>query len=219
MKTTTESKLDYLLGNSRFWILAIGITSSFLIAGSIQLLIPNGSLQIIRIEQFFGFISILLLYIAILASPLTKVFPNLKIKNKYIHARRAIGVLSFYYAFLHTYITFFSQLNGFDGIKYYNSRYSLSIILGFIGLTILCILATTSLDWFVDLVGFKYWKLLHRLIYVASVAIVVHVAIIGPHFLKLSLIGIITYVAIGFIVVLEIKRLHKAMVKPEENTH
>ena len=216
MKTAKKfSVLNRLLANSRFWILATGITLSFLIAGFIQLMIPNGSLQTIRVEQFFGFISVLLLYVALLASPLTKVFPNFSFKEQYIHARRAIGVLSFYYAFLHTYITFYKQLNGFTGVQYYNPKYSLSILLGVIGLSVLLILAITSLDWAVDLFGFKYWKLLHRLVYIAGVAILLHVVIIGTHFLKLSFLGVTTYIAIGFLVVLEVLRLYQATTKPK----
>lgn len=216
MKTNQKlNVIDRLLSNSRFWILATGITFSFLIAGFIQLMIPSGSLQTIRIEQFFGFISVLLFYVALLASPLTKVFPNFSLKEQYIHARRAIGVLSFYYAFLHTYITFYKQLNGFTGVQYYNSKYSLSILLGVVGLGVLFILAITSLDWVVDLFGFKYWKLLHRLVYIAGIAILLHVVIIGTHFLKLSFLGVITYIAIGFLVVLEVIRLYQSFVKPK----
>ncbi len=210
-----QKKIDNLLANSRFWILAIGITLSFLIAGFIQLYIPNGSLQTIRIEQVFGFVSILLLYVALLASPLTKVLPNLGFKEQYKHARRAIGVLSFYYALLHVYITFYKQLNGFPGIKYYNSKYSLSLLLGTIALGILLILTITSLDWAVRTLRFKYWKLLHRIVYMAGIAIVVHVILIGPHYLKLSFLGILTYLAIAILVVLEFMRIFKVIIKPK----
>ncbi|MEJ0073542.1 MAG: hypothetical protein WDN27_05735 [Candidatus Saccharibacteria bacterium] len=60
-----------LLGNSRFWILSGGIVLSVNIAGFVQLEVPSGSLQDIRIEQWYGFMSLALLYVAILASPLT----------------------------------------------------------------------------------------------------------------------------------------------------
>ena len=214
MKTTKKNVIDKLLANSRFWILATGVTLSFLIAGFIQLMIPGGSLQTIRIEQFFGFISIFMLYVALLASPLTKVFPNFSLKEQYIHARRAIGVLAFYYAFLHTYITFYKQLNGFAGIQYYNSKYSLSILLGVIGLGVLSVLAITSLDWVVDFFSYKYWKLLHRLVYIASVAILLHVIIIGPHYLRLSFLGLLTYLATAALVLLEAIRLYRVVTMP-----
>jgi sulfoxide reductase heme-binding subunit YedZ len=200
---------DKLLSNSRFWILAGGVTFSVLLAGVIQLYVPSGSTQIIRIEQYFGLLSVLLLYVAVLASPLTKVFPNLRINSGYIHARRAIGVLSFYYACVHVYLTFFKQLNGFAGIKYLDGKYETAVLLGTAAFAILFLLTATSLDYAVKKLHFKNWKLLHRLVYVAMVAVVLHVIIIGPHFTKFTLLSTSTYVAIGFLIVLEIVRIKR----------
>ena len=210
MKTNTKSSSWYrrLLTNNRFWILATAVTLSVNIAGFIQLLVPAGSLQIIRIEQTYGFISLLLLYFAILASPLTKVFPNLPGREDYLHARRAIGVSAFYYAVLHVYITFFKQLDGFSGIKYLNSTYSWSLLFGGFALGVLCIMAATSFDWIVDHMGYKHWKLLHRLVYLASIAVLLHVILIGPHFDKgLSFLSALTYLAAIFLIILEVMRI------------
>ena len=183
---------------------------SFLIAGFIQLMIPGGTLQLIRIEQSFGFVSILLLYIALLASPLTKVFPNLSFKDGYIHARRAIGVMAFYFAFLHTYLTFYKQLNGFTGIQYYNSKYSLSLLLGTIGFGILLILTITSLDWAVSTLRFKNWKLLHRLVYIAGLTVLLHIVIIGPHYVGLGFVSALSYVGVVILLLLEAMRIRIA---------
>ncbi len=197
-----------LLANSRFWILAIAVTVSVNIIGFVQLMVPAGSLQTIRIEQIFGFISLLLLYVAILASPLTKVFPNLPGKGAYLHARRAVGVSAFYYAFLHVYITFFQQLSGFGGIKYLNRTYSISLLGGVFALAVLFIMAATSFDWVVDHMGYKHWKLLHRLVYLASLALLLHIMLIGPHYDKgLTVLGGLTYLAAAFLIVLEILRI------------
>ena len=211
-----KDRLNALLSNSRFWILTSGITLSFFIAGSIQFFIPEGSLQTIRIEQTFAFISFLLLYLAVLASPFTKVFPKLSINPFYLHARRAIGVLSFYYAFLHVYISFFTQLNGFDGLQFLNAQYSLSILFGFIALGILAIMTLTSMDWVVRMMHFKKWKLLHRLVYIAGISILIHVIIIGPHFMNISALGILTYTALAFLGILEILRIRRAITNPNQ---
>ena len=205
--STKPSLINRLLANSRFWILATGITMSFLIAGFIQLMIPSGTLQLIRIEQSFGFVSILLLYVALLASPLTKVFPSPSFKDGYIHARRAIGVMAFYYAFLHTYLTFYKQLNGLTGIQYYNSKYSLSLLLGTIGLGILLILTITSLDWAVNTLRFKNWKLIHRLVYIAGLTILLHIIIIGPHYTDLGFVSVMSYVGVAILLLLEAIRI------------
>lgn len=205
----TSSLTQRLLANSRFWILAWGATISVLVAGIVQMYVPEGSLQIIRIEQCYGFISLLLLYLAILASPLTKVFPTLTIKSFYLHARRAIGVLTFYYAFLHVYLSFFKQLNGFSGISYFDTKYNLSLALGAVALAILCLLALTSLDYAIKIMHFKNWKLLHRFVYLAALALLIHITLIGPHYTSFTAIGIVTYVAAGVLIILEIVRVQR----------
>jgi len=208
-----------LLANSRFWILAVALTLSVNIIGFTQLIVPAGSLQTIRIEQTFGFLSLILLYLAILASPLTKVFSNLPGKEAYLHARRAIGVSTFYYAFLHVYITFFQQLDGFSGIKYLNHKYSMSLLLGVFALGILCIMALTSFDWIVSHMGYKHWKLLHRLVYLASIAILLHVMLIGPHYEHWSSwVSLLTYLAAAFLFMLELLRMRITM-KKRKATH
>lgn len=197
-----------MLKNSRFWILAIAVTASINIAGITQSLIPPGSLQIIRLEQIYGFISLLLLYVAILASPLTKVFPALPGQAAYLHARRALGVSAFYYGFLHAYLTFFKQLDGLGGMKYLNHTYSLSLLLGGFALGVLFIMAATSLDLVVTRMGYRHWKLLHRLVYLAAVAVLAHVVIIGPHYDRgLSFLSALTYLAGLFLVILEAWRI------------
>ncbi|HVV66956.1 MAG TPA: ferric reductase-like transmembrane domain-containing protein [Candidatus Saccharimonadales bacterium] len=196
------------LKNTRFWILAVAITASIVIAGLVQFFVPSGSLQTIRIEQTYGFISLFLLYIALLASPLTKVFPNIPLKVEYLHARRAIGVSAFYYAALHVYITFFDQLDGFNGIKYLNNTYKWSLLFGIFALAVLFIMAATSINWIVDHMGYKHWKLLHRVVYFASLAVLLHIILIGPHYDNgLSFLGMLTYLAGAILIVLEILRI------------
>ena len=197
-----------LLVNSRFWILAAAVTLSVDIAGFVQLLVPAGSLQTIRVEQAYGFIALLLLYTAILASPLTKVFPRLPGREAYLHARRAIGVSAFYYALLHGYITFFGQLDGFGGVKYLNRTYTVSLLAGTFALGVLAIMAATSFDWVVDRMGYRHWKLLHRLVYFASAGVLLHVMLIGPHYDGgFSLVSLLTWLAAAFLVTLELVRI------------
>lgn len=196
-----------LLHNSRFWILTALIILSINIVGIIQYQIPPGALQTMRMEQVFGFIATALLYIAIIASPFTKVFPRLPFKDAYLHARRAIGVSAFYYAFLHVYITFFDQLGGFAGLGYFTPTYNLSFILGVFALGVLFIMAATSFDWVVAKMTYKKWKLLHRLIYFASIALLIHVMLIGPHFTNITPLGIATYAAAVVLIVFEVLRV------------
>jgi sulfoxide reductase heme-binding subunit YedZ len=200
--------LHGLLFNSRFWILATAITASVTIAGYLQLVVPGGSLQTIRIEQTFGFISLALLYCAIVISPLTKVFPNLPGKDSIVHARRAIGVSAFYFAALHMYISFFGQLGGFAGVPYLTPTYHVSLLGGVFALGVLGIMAATSFDWVIDKMGYKHWKLLHRLVYLASLAVLGHVLLIGTHFANgLTPLGVLTYGAAILLITLEVLRV------------
>ena len=208
---TAEPRPDWklrLLRNSRFWILTGGIVLSVDIAGALQLYIPAGSLQIIRIGQVYGFISLILVYLAILASPLTKAYPGMRGKDFYLHARRAIGVLAFYYAALHTYLTFFRQLGGFAGVRYYDHRYTLALLTGLVTLAVLFVMAATSLDWAVKTMGFKNWKLLHRLVYLASLCLLVHIALIGPHYGSVGLVSTLTGVGVLLLLWLEGLRIY-----------
>jgi methionine sulfoxide reductase heme-binding subunit len=50
---------------------------------------------------------------------------------------------------------------------------------GLIGLSILVLLALTSNNWSVRKLGGKRWKLLHRLAYVAAIALIYHQSIAG----------------------------------------
>ena len=202
-----------LLANSRFWILAVAITLSVNIAGFVQLEVPTGSLQTIRLEQTYGFIGLGLLYFAILASPLTKVFPRLPGKDAYLHARRAIGVSAFYYSLLHICIAFFQQLDGFSGVRHLDRTYSTALLLGIFALSVLCIMAATSFDWVVNRMGYKHWKLLHRLVYLASIAVLLHVMLIGPHYTDTpTILGIATYLAAAVLISLEALRIRLSIV-------
>ncbi|HVX57822.1 MAG TPA: ferric reductase-like transmembrane domain-containing protein [Candidatus Saccharimonadales bacterium] len=204
---TTRARFYRLLGNSRFWILAGGIVLSCNIAGVIQLLVPDSTAQIMLTSQCYGFLALGLLYLALLASPLTKVYPDLFFQAFYLHARRAVGVLAFYYAFLHAYLGFFKQLDGFAGISHLDSNFTAALLLGVFSLAILSVLTATSLDWVVKTMGFKRWKLLQRLVYLASVATLIHIVLIGTLYSGVNLASTLTAVAVIVLLWLEAIRI------------
>src|SRR5260221_3297167 len=196
-----------LLKNNRFYILLASIVSSLLIFRGVQTYIPVGELQIIRLEQLYAFVSMIFLYLALLAGPFCYTFPNFPFKKEFLHARRAIGVSAFYFAMLHGLIAFFGQLGGFHGLVFFDFKYLFTLIIGFLALIILAILALTSFDYFVEKMKFKNWKLLHRLVYFAGILILMHVFLLGSHFSDLSgIIPQISFFAIGFLLLLEVPR-------------
>ena len=215
-KQTAPSWMGRLLTNNRFWVLTGGITLSVVIAGLMQLLVPDTKLQIIRIGQCYGFIAMVLLFLALLASPLTKAYPNLPFKDGYLHARRGIGVLAFYYAFLHVWLTFFKELGGFSGIHYYDTKYTWALLLGIAALAILFILTSTSMDWVIRVMSFPRWKRLQRLVYFAALAILAHVALIGPHYAGLDAISVLTGVGLVVLLSLEGLRIYRNLTQKKQ---
>lgn len=202
-----------LMNNSRFWILAVAITASVLIAGSVQFVIPSGSLQVIRIEQIYGFVSLALIYSALMISPLTIVFARIPHRSAIIHSRRAIGVSGFYFAILHTVVAFFGQLGGFSGVSYLNSVYRWSLLLATFALAVLLVMTVTSHDTIIRKMTYRRWKLMHRTVYLAGVAIIVHFVLIGSHYIENSLILWVTYFALAVMAVLEVLRIRVAIRK------
>lgn len=172
-----------LLANNRFWILSFSVLIAALTWFSVWTLVPSGGdLQLIRLQQTYGFIGLAFLYFALLATPLTKVFPNIRGKNTYLHARRALGVSAFFFSLLHAVIAFFGQLGALSGVQFLTDRYQLSLLLGGFTLIVLAAMALTSFDKVIDRMGFPRWKKLHRLIYLGGIAVLIHVIMIGTHY-------------------------------------
>jgi methionine sulfoxide reductase heme-binding subunit len=114
---------------------------------------------------------------AVLAlSPLRALLPNSRVVMALNRHRRATGVTACIYALFH-FSSHVLYEGGWDGLV--RSLSKPFIWFGAAGLTILVILAMTSNQWSVRLLGGKNWKLLHRLAYVAAGLLIYHQAIAG----------------------------------------
>jgi sulfoxide reductase heme-binding subunit YedZ len=114
---------------------------------------------------------------AVLAlSPLRVLFPNSRIVTALNRHRRAIGVTACAYGLLHFSFHVLYE-GGLDGLV--RSLSKPFIWIGAAGLIILVILAMTSNQWSIRLLGGRNWKLLHRLAYVAAGLLIYHQAIAG----------------------------------------
>jgi sulfoxide reductase heme-binding subunit YedZ len=109
-------------------------------------------------------------------SPLRVLFPNSRIVMALNRHRRATGVGACIYGLLH-FSSHVLYEGGWDGL--FRSLSKPFIWFGSVGLTILVILAMTSNQWSVRLLGGRNWKLLHRLAYVAAGLLIYHQAIAG----------------------------------------
>jgi len=91
-----------------------------------------------------------------------------------IRVRRMLGLFAAFYASLHflTYVIIDQQFDW--GILWEDVTHRKFMIVGFLAFLTLLPLAWTSTDASVRRLGFKRWKALHRLSYVAGVLAVIH---------------------------------------------
>ncbi len=122
-------------------------------------------------EQRTGQYAIALLVLSLACTPINTLlrFPAV------LRLRRPLGLYSFMYAAIHMLI-FLALDYGFDweliGQTVVEKRY---LVAGMAAFVILVPLAITSLRWWMKRLG-KSWKRLHRLVYLAAVLAVVHLA-------------------------------------------
>ncbi len=170
---------------SRLYLKSGILLFSFLASAAIYLAltqsIPSGTLLHIKIEEWYGFLSIAFLFLAALAGPLYRVFPGAPLKSLYFGSLGGFGISAFYFALLHTIVAFFYLLYGFAGIPFLIPGDLVSALCGFLALLILALLAGTSFTWAMKALG-PAWKKLHRFVYVAILATLIHLLLIGNHY-------------------------------------
>lgn len=182
--------------NIRFYILVF----SSILAGIIYFTADN----VITLTQTYALVAVTYLYLALLASPVTKFFPFLPYRGLYLKARRALGVSAFLFALLHGYHAFFYEIGGLAGLGQLTGKTLLGVILGATSLFILFLLAATAFDSMVTKLTYPKWKMLHRLVYVVAVFTVIHATFLGSHFADISgTIPVIFYLAATILLILE----------------
>ncbi|MDP2671499.1 MAG: ferric reductase-like transmembrane domain-containing protein [bacterium] len=234
----------FLIHNSRRIVYLFSALTALTIFFLVRELFPSSSQQTTRLVQSYAFTAVIYIYFALLASPIYNVFPSLPYKPLYLTARKAIGVSAFFFALLHVsfalfgplggfHLTSFSQLNFhfspslegflalyflpislfFPGIALLSERYQIALVFSSIAFVILSLMALTSLEYFVIKLGRK-WKILHRFVYLAALAIVIHALLIGSHFTNLNgTVPWVSFLALAFLLVLETIRFYKFLVK------
>jgi sulfoxide reductase heme-binding subunit YedZ len=120
-----------------------------------------------------GFVACLLLVTVLTFTPLRVIFPQSRLVPALNRHRRLVGVSAFVYAALH----FSTHLLYEGGFRVLASDVKKPFLLtGLIAFTILLLLAATSFNRMVQLLGAKRWKNLHRLAYVAAALVAYHQA-------------------------------------------
>ncbi|MBV6645798.1 MAG: ferric reductase-like transmembrane domain-containing protein [Cyclobacteriaceae bacterium] len=134
------------------------------------------------IIRAFGLLSLVLLHVILTIGPLTRINPRFLIV---LYNRRHLGVTMFLMALIHGA---FSMMN-FHGLGDINPIRSIFLsnlqyqsvahfpfqVLGFFALLILGLMAVTSHDFWLKNLGYKTWKALHMMVYIAYGLVILHV--------------------------------------------
>jgi sulfoxide reductase heme-binding subunit YedZ len=104
-------------------------------------------------------------------TPLRRLTPRL---NWLIRFRRLLGLFAFFYATIHmlTWVALYSNFNVHDMIADVLKRRFISA--GMITFLLLVPLAATSTNWSIQKLGGKRWNRLHKLVYLAGIAAMIH---------------------------------------------
>lgn len=146
---------------------------------------PNATFETIFIRAF-GWLAIFLLHVVLVIGPLARINRKFLIV---LYNRRHLGVTMFIMGAIHGV---FSIMN-FHALSDTNPVRSVFIsnldygnlatfpfqVLGFIGLTILALMATSSHDFWLKNLGPKVWKSLHMMVYLAYCLLIMHVVLGG----------------------------------------
>lgn len=137
------------------------------------------NLYAIRLEEFYAWLALGLLGIAIAIGPTLKLFPRIPGKGLFFDARRMLGIGAAWFASLHAgiaYISSFKAVNPLD----LPSDFQQSFLLGITAIVILLAMAGTSFDRAFKGMGI-WWFRLHRLVYVAILVSLLHAFFTGLH--------------------------------------
>ncbi|MDO8539858.1 MAG: ferric reductase-like transmembrane domain-containing protein [Opitutaceae bacterium] len=124
-----------------------------------------------------GFTASLLLAIVLTFTPLRVLFPKWDVALALNRHRRLVGVSAFAYGAIHFSTHLFYELQGgAQGVGHVLKTDVTKpfLVTGMIALTLLLVLAITSLQALIRWLGGKAWKNLHRLAYVAAALIAYH---------------------------------------------
>ena len=125
------------------------------------------------ILHHLGFVACVLLAAVLSFTPLRVIFPKSKLALALNRHRRLVGVSAFVYAALHL-ATHLVYEGGFGVLA--SDVKKPFLLTGLIAFTLLLVLAVTSLNRLIRVLGAKHWKMLHRLAYVAAALAAYHQA-------------------------------------------
>lgn len=162
--------LAWLITHSVFGVMVISI-----------LLDPHNLKWAFKNSAYFA---ITFLCVILSLNPLKAIFPRWVLIHRLNQYRQQIGVAVFSYAAIHA-MCFAIRVGSID--RWLNAATKpalMSVML--VSLPIFAVLAITSAHYFKRTMGFKNWKRLHRLVYIAEAGVILHLALLGKGMLALA---------------------------------
>lgn len=197
-------KTSSWLKNIRFYVLTISITAALIIYLFSLFNISQPGNRLVFLIKSYALLAASCLYLAVMATPITKLFPRLPFNTSYLKMRKALGVSTVIFALLHGYFAFFGDIGGLEGFGLLAGKRLFAVILGIITLTIFVLLLPTALDPIIAKLTYPKWKLLHRVIYLTVFFVTIHALILGSHFSNgLNPVSVIFSLALILLVILE----------------
>lgn len=133
-----------------------------------------GSWKYTEMQDFFGNTAISFLIFVLCLTPLKQFFPKSSIISAFNAHRRATGISSFLYASFHAFL----YVNQADGateiIRDFQEPDLFYLFFGLTGFCLLIPLFLTSNNFSVKLLTYKWWKRLHRIVYLAACILFLH---------------------------------------------
>lgn len=139
----------------------------------------GSNVSAIRAQEVYAWLSLSCLLLAVSIGPMLRLFPAIPGKGLWRDARRLIGIAAATFAVLHVgiaYIDLFQAPNPLTLADIYKKSFGLGVT----ALLILIAMAVTSFDRAFFGMGI-WWFRLHRLVYVALLAVGLHAFMVGSH--------------------------------------
>ncbi|MDF2965073.1 MAG: hypothetical protein K0Q51_461 [Rickettsiaceae bacterium] len=134
-----------------------------------------------KIFKYSGYIAVGFLITALSLNPLKTLFPTLKVLKDLNKYRRELGVACFSYAAFHVACYILKKGSIQKALPYMLFHPAIAPAF-YLALPILFILAITSNNYSIKKLGFSRWKQIHSKVYIAQVAIFVHMIMVKEVF-------------------------------------
>jgi DMSO/TMAO reductase YedYZ heme-binding membrane subunit len=169
----------FWLGGIRLYIALTTLLISLAAWGWAIAAYSGSSLFAIRLTEIYAWLSTTYLATAVSIGPAYKLFKKLPGRQVAFEARRLLGVSAAYYAVLHVAIAYRALFELANPLSLPQS-YQRSFLVGSVALVVLLAMAFTSFDKAFKGMGI-WWFRLHRLVYVAVLAVLLHLFMSGTH--------------------------------------